>query len=92
MFRTIRSHRTQVIAVAVVMFIAGFFMAASVKKYQVTGKVLDVSSTMIAVDKGGDRWEIGRDADTKLNGAEPKAGDKVTVEYRMTAVNIESKK
>jgi hypothetical protein len=89
---TIRWQRTQVLAVAVAMFIAGFFLAAAAKKYQVTGKVLDVSPTMIAVDKGGDRWEIQRDGDTKLNGAEPKVGDKVTVEYRMTAVNIENKK
>jgi hypothetical protein len=89
---TIRWQRTQVLAVAVGMFIAGFFLAAAAKKYQVTGKVLDVSPTMIAVDKGGDRWEIQRDGDTKLNGAEPKVGDKVTVEYRMTAVNIDNKK
>ena len=92
MMRTIRSQRTQVLAVAVVMFIAGFFVAAAAKKYQVTGKVLDVSSTMIAVDKSGDRWEIQRDGDTKVNGAEPKVGDKVTVDYRMTAVSIENKK
>jgi ribosomal 50S subunit-recycling heat shock protein len=45
---------------------------------------------MIAVQKGKDRWEIARDANTKASG-EMKVGDKVTVHYTMTATNIEVK-
>jgi ribosomal 50S subunit-recycling heat shock protein len=45
---------------------------------------------MIAVQKGKDRWEIARDANTKASG-EMKVGDKVTVHYTMTATDIEVK-
>jgi hypothetical protein len=45
---------------------------------------------MIAVKKGADRWEIARDADTKVTG-DLKVGAKVTIEYRMTATKVEAK-
>ena len=64
--------------------------AAGVKDYQVTGPILEVTDSMIAVQKGSDRWEIKRDASTKASG-EMKVGDKVTVHYTMTATNIEVK-
>jgi hypothetical protein len=64
--------------------------AAGTKDYQVTGPILEVTDTMIAVQKGKDRWEIARDANTKASG-EMKVGDKVTVHYTMTATNIEVK-
>ena len=64
--------------------------AASTKDYQVTGPILEVSDSMIAVQKGKDRWEIARDSSTKASG-EMKVGDKVTVHYTMTATNIEVK-
>ena len=60
------------------------------KTYQVTGPVLEVSDTMIAVQKGKERWEIARDSNTKSD-TEPKVGEKVTVHYTMTATNIEAK-
>jgi ribosomal protein S1 len=60
------------------------------KDYQVTGPILEVNDSMIAVQKGKDRWEIARDANTKASG-EMKVGDKVTVYYTMTATNIEVK-
>ena|SRR5918994_5105699 len=63
---------------------------AGVKDYQVTGPILEVNESMIAVQKGKDRWEIARDSNTKANG-ELKVGDKVTVHYTMTAKNIEIK-
>jgi hypothetical protein len=65
-------------------------LAADVKDYQVTGPILEVSDSMIAVQKGKDRWEIARDSNTKASG-EMKVGDKVTVHYTMTATNIEVK-
>jgi hypothetical protein len=64
--------------------------AAGTKDYQVTGPILEVNDSMIAVQKGKDRWEIARDANTKASG-EMKVGDKVTVHYTMTAKNIEVK-
>jgi hypothetical protein len=64
--------------------------AADAKDYQVTGPVLDVTDSMIAVQKGKDRWELARDSSTKASG-EIKKGDKVTVHYTMTATNIEVK-
>jgi hypothetical protein len=64
--------------------------AAATKTYQVTGPVLEVTGDMIAVQKGKDRWEIARDGSTKMP-ADVKVGDKVTIEYRMTATNVEVK-
>ena len=57
------------------------------RTYQVTGPVLEVRSDMIAVKKGNDRWEIARDANTKIIG-DLKVGSKVTIEYRMTATSV----
>jgi hypothetical protein len=61
--------------------------SAAVKTYQVTGPVLEVTDTMIVVQKGQDRWEIARDASTKVKG-DLKVGAKVTIEYRMTATSV----
>src|SRR5213076_16487 len=58
--------------------------AAGAKTYQVTGPVLEVTDTMIAVQKGKDRWEINRDSNTKVSG-DLKVGEKVTVTYTMSA-------
>ncbi len=58
--------------------------------YQVTGPVLEVTDTKIVVQKGKEKWELARDAGTKVTG-DVKVGDKVTVEYKMTATSIESK-
>ena len=63
---------------------------AGTKDYQVTGPILEVTDSMIAVQKGKDRWEIARDSNTKASG-EMKVGDKVTVHYTMTATEIEAK-
>lgn len=65
-------------------------LAATVKTYQVTGPVLEVSDTMIAVQKGKDRWELARTPDTKVTG-DLKVGSKVTIEYRMNATQVEVK-
>jgi len=60
------------------------------KKYQVTGNVLEITADFIAVDKAGERWEIGRDSNTKITGT-PKVGQKVTVEYQMSASKVDAK-
>src|SRR5437588_12415075 len=63
---------------------------AAAKEYQVTGPVLEVNDSMIAVQKGKDRWELDRNSDTKVNG-DVKVGDKVTINYTMTAKDVEVK-
>jgi hypothetical protein len=64
--------------------------AAAPKTYQVTGPVLELTPDLIVVQKGKDRWEIARDASTKVTG-DLKVGSKVTIEYRMTATAIDVK-
>ena len=58
--------------------------------YQVTGPVLEVTDSKIVVQKGKEKWELARDAGTKVTG-DVKVGDKVTVEYKMTATSIEAR-
>jgi hypothetical protein len=65
-------------------------LAAPPKTYQVTGPVLEVTADTITVQKGSDKWEIARTADTKVTG-DLKKGAKVTIEYRMTAASVEVK-
>jgi hypothetical protein len=68
-------------------------VAAGVKEdYQVTGPVVEVNDSMIVVEKGKskERFEVARDSSTKTSG-DIKAGDKVTVYYKMTATNVEVK-
>lgn len=65
-------------------------LAADAKTYQVTGPVLEVTDTMIAVQKGKDRWEINRDANTKVTG-DLKVGEKVKITYTMSATDVEVK-
>ena len=60
------------------------------KTYQVTGPVLEVTDSMIAVQKGKDRWEIKRDSNTKVTG-DLKVGEKVTITYTMSATDVEVK-
>ena len=79
-----------VLVVAVVLFAASVAYAASVKTYQVTGPVLKLKDDMIVVQKGNDKWEIARDKDTKVTG-DLKVGSKVTIQYTMSAKEIESK-
>ena len=65
-------------------------IAAGPKDYQVTGPVLDVSDDTITVQKGSEKWEIGRNKDTKING-DLKKGSKVTIQYKMTATSVDVK-
>ena len=70
--------------------LAGLALAASAYAYQVTGPVLDVNDKEVVVEKGKEKWRIKRDKDTKVSG-DLKKGSKVTVEYEMTASNIDVK-
>jgi hypothetical protein len=78
----------KVLAVVALLVPAVAFAAA--KKYQVSGKALEVSDTMIVVEKGEEKWAISRDKDTKVDG-DLKVGANVTIQYRMTATTVEVK-
>jgi hypothetical protein len=64
--------------------------APQAKTYQVTGPVVEITETYIAVKKGDEIWQVARDAGTRIKG-ELKVGEKVTIQYRMTAVEVEIK-
>ena len=84
----IKSLLSLLAAASVALSSAAF--AAGAKTYQVTGPILEVTDTMIAVQKGKDRWEINRDANTKVTG-DLKVGEKVTITYTMAATDVEVK-
>lgn len=74
------------LALAAALFAAPAF-ASGPDAYQVTGIVKDVSADTITVMKGKEKFEIARGADTTA----VKAGDKVTIHYKMTATSVEVK-
>src|SRR6267142_3301890 len=63
---------------------------AGANSYQVTGPITEVNDSMIVVTKGKERFEIDRDASTKVTG-DLKVGEKVTIMYTMTAKEVEVK-
>ena len=86
-----RTRSTVAALSTALIFCSSLGFASPARKYQVTGPVLEVRSDMIAVQKGNDRWEIARDPSTSMKGGTPKVGDKVLIEYRMSATSIEVK-
>ena len=76
--------------VCAIALVASLAFAAGPKTYQVTGPVLELKDDLIVVQKGKDKWEIARGADTKVTG-DLKVGSKVTIEYRMIAATVEVK-
>ena len=72
------------------MFTASAVHAAEAKSYQVTGPVLEITPTMIVVQKGEAKWQVARNANTKITG-DLKVGAKVTIEYQMVAKDVEVK-
>ncbi|HWU44081.1 MAG TPA: hypothetical protein VN132_11605 [Bdellovibrio sp.] len=79
------------LALAVLVVVSAFAsLSLAAKTYQVTGPVLEVTDSKIVVQKGSEKWEIDRAADTKVTG-DLKVGEKVTVEYTMAAKDIEVK-
>lgn len=77
----------------ITLFVAALFLASPAfagKTYQVTGPVLEVSDSSIVVQKGKEKWEVARDASTKITGDLQK-GSKVTIEYTMSATSVDVK-
>ena len=73
-----------------ILFASLLLISPLAMAYQVTGPVLEITDSKIVVQKGKEKWELARDAGTKMTG-DVKVGDKVTVEYKMTATSIEAK-
>jgi hypothetical protein len=69
--------------------LSGAVFATGAKTYEVTGTVLEVTPTKIAVQKDGDRWEIDLDPQTRVSG-ELKVGGKVTITYVMSAAKVDA--
>ena len=75
----------------IAMLLVSSLAWAGSKTYQATGLVVDVRDDVLVIDKGKEgKWEIARDANTKVNGTIQK-GAKVTVYYHMNATEIEAK-
>lgn len=72
--------------------IALFFalLSGSAFAYQVTGPVLELTDSKIVVQKGKEKWELAREPGLNLPEG-LKVGDKVTVQYSMTATDVEAK-
>lgn len=73
-----------------IIFLIASLMSLASFAYQVTGPVLEVTPDKIVVQKGKEKWDIKRDASSKVP-ADVKVGDKVTVEYSMTAKDVQKK-
>jgi hypothetical protein len=87
---TMKSKTLLSIVVAGSFALSSVSFAAGVKTYQVTGPIIEMNDTMIAVMKGKDRWEIARDSSAKVTG-DLKVGGKVTITYTMAATEVEAK-
>ncbi len=79
--------RIIVVAVALVLVASVAFAG---KTYQFTGKVLEIKDNVIVVEKGKEKFEMAKDANTKIKG-DLKVGAKVTVQYESRAAEIEVK-
>ena len=75
---------------SIAVFAATLLVGTAAYAYQVTGPVLEVTDTKIVVEKDKEKWEIARDKETKGD-KNIKKGDRVTIQYNMTATSIESK-
>ena len=86
------AKKLTVVAVLVTGMLLSTLAFAATKTYQVTGHVVEVLPDAIIVEKGSERWEIRRDADTKMPGVDSlQVGDPVTIHYTMHATSVEKK-
>ena len=72
-----------------IAFAVTMLLGTAAYAYQVTGPVVEVTDTKIVVEKDKERWELARD-NTKGD-KNIKKGDRVTVQYNMTATSIDAK-
>jgi len=81
---------TMIVAVVCAVMLMVSTAAFAGKTYQFTGKVLEIKDNIIVVDKSGEKFEMAKDANTKVKG-DLKVGAKVTVKYESRAAEIEVK-
>jgi hypothetical protein len=85
------AFRSIVLLTVMAFVVPSVAQARAPKKYQVTGKVVEVTDDLIVVlNKDEEKWEIGRDKSTKVDG-KLKVGEKVTIQYTMSAASVEVK-
>lgn len=87
------THSARFLALLATAALVPCALHAAPEKYQVTGPITAMDAATITVMKGGkEKFVMARDASTKMTGgAEPKVGDKVTVQYTITATDVEVK-
>lgn len=78
------------VLVLAVFSVPAFAVDLKTDSFQVTGTVSAVDASSITVMKGKERFHITKDAATKITG-DAKVGAKVTVHYKMYAVDVEAK-
>jgi len=80
--------RAIAIGLGVVIVLAIVYATATQpKSYQVTGPVLTINGDVITVQKGQDKWELMKTAETEVTG-KLAVGTKVKIEYKMVATKI----
>ena len=77
-------------AIGIAVVSTSLALAASAKKYQVTGNVVSADEKMIVVQKGDEKWELDRTADTKVDGRIA-VGEKVMINYHMVADHVDAR-
>jgi hypothetical protein len=87
--QTYKPMKKIILTFAILAVVSLPLLASDAKDYQVTGPVLEVNASYIVVQKDDQKWQIAVGQSTK--GDKPKVGDKVTVYYKMTATEIETK-
>jgi hypothetical protein len=87
---TVKNIKFMIVAAASTLLAAASLNAAEPKTYQVTGPVLELTPTVITVQKNTEKWELARDKNTKVTG-DLKVGSKVTIVYKMIAEEVEVK-
>ena len=85
-----KTMKSILMIIGALLICASLVFAAGPKTYQVTGPVLEMEDNTITVQKGKEKWEIAKDAATKVTG-DLKVGSKVTIEYTMKAATVEVK-
>ena len=83
--------RLMSLALAAGLLLPAAAFAAKLKTYQLTGKVVGFDDKIITIEKGDEKTEFERTANTKITGT-LKVGEKITIEYKMVAEEAEVKK
>jgi hypothetical protein len=79
--------RSIAIGLGLIIVLAIGYAVTQPKSYQVTGPVLTINGDIITVQKGQDKWDLIKTADTQVTGTLA-VGTKVKIEYKMVATKI----